>query len=46
MHCNFSQFLNVARWYASMKSRPNWAKANEAFHGMVATTKQAAFVTI
>ena len=45
-HCDLAQFPNVARWYASMKSRPNWAKANEAFNGMVASTKDASFVTV
>ena len=45
-HCDFAQYPNVARWYASMKSRPNWAKANEAFTGMVASTKDASFVTV
>jgi len=29
-----------------MKARPNWAKANEAFYGMVNARKDAAFVTI
>ena len=45
-HCDFAQFSNVARWYASMKARPNWAKANEAFYGMVNAKKNVAFVTI
>ena len=45
-HCDFAQFPNVARWYASMKARPNWAKANEAFYGMVKAKKDVAFVTI
>ena len=45
-HCDFVQYPNVARWYASMKARPNWAKANEAFYGMVASTKEASFVTV
>jgi glutathione S-transferase len=45
-HCDFGQYPNVARWYASMKSRPNWAKANEAFYGMVAAAREASFVTV
>jgi glutathione S-transferase len=45
-HCDFTKFPNVARWYAAMKARPNWAKANEAFYGMVNAKKDAAFVTI
>lgn len=45
-HCEFAQFPNVARWYAAMKARPNWAKANETFYGMVAAYKEASFVTV
>ena len=45
-HCDFAQFPNVARWYASMKARPNWTKANEAFYGMVAAAKDASFVAL
>ena len=45
-HCDLANFPNVARWYASMKARPNWAKANEAFYGMVNAKKEVAFVTI
>jgi glutathione S-transferase len=45
-HCNFAQFPNVARWYASMKARPNWTKANEAFYGMVDAAKDASFVAL
>jgi len=29
-----------------MKARPNWAKANEAFYGMVNARKDVAFVAI
>ena len=45
-HCEFAQYPNVARWYAQMKARPNWAKANETFYGMVAAYKEASFVTV
>ena len=45
-HCEFAQYPNVARWYAAMKSRPNWAKANETFYGMVTAYKDASFVTV
>jgi glutathione S-transferase len=44
--CDFAQFPNIARWYASMKARPNWPKANEAFYGMVAAAKDTSFVTV
>ncbi len=46
VHCDLSPYPNVARWYASMQARPNWAKANEAFYGMVAATREASFITI
>ena len=45
-HCDFEPYPNVERWYASMKARPNWAKANEAFYGMVAAKREALFVTV
>ena len=45
-HCGFAQYPNVQRWYGAMKARPNWAKANEAFNGMVAAYKEASFVTV
>jgi len=45
-HCEFAQYPNVARWYAVMKARPNWAKANETFYGMVSAYKEASFVTV
>jgi glutathione S-transferase len=40
---DLSQYPNVARWYASMKARPNWAKANEVFYGMVGAFKDKTF---
>ena len=47
IHCHLDEhYPNLARWYAAMKARPNWAKANEAFNGMVASTKEATFVTV
>jgi glutathione S-transferase len=45
-HCEFAQYPNVARWYAAMKARSNWAKANETFYGMVAAYREATFVTV
>ena len=45
-HCEFAQYPKVARWYAAMKARPNWAKANETFYGMVSAYKEASFVTV
>jgi hypothetical protein len=29
-----------------MKKRPNWAKANEAFYGLVEAVKQQPFVAV
>jgi glutathione S-transferase len=46
IHCDFSQYPNLARWYAAMKARPNWAKANEMFYGMVGAMKDKQFETV
>jgi glutathione S-transferase len=46
IHCDFSQYPNLARWYAAMKARPNWAKANEVFYGMVGAMKDKQFETV
>ena len=43
VHCDFSRYPNLARWYGAMKARPNWAKANEAFYGLVGAFKEKAF---
>ena len=37
--CDMTPFPNVARWYNSMKARPNWAKANEVFTGFAGSMK-------
>ena len=37
--CDMTPFPNVARWYGSMKARPNWAKANEVFDGFAGSLK-------
>lgn len=42
---DFSPYPNVTRWVAAMKSRPSWAKTNEAFYAhFVAPYKDAPFV--
>jgi len=46
IHCDLTQFPNLARWYAAMQARPNWAKANEAFIGMVGAFKEQRFETV
>jgi glutathione S-transferase len=46
VHCDLAAFPNVARWYAAMKARPNWAKANEAFTGLVGALKDKSFVHV
>ncbi len=46
VHCDFSRYPNLARWYGAMKARPNWAKANEAFYGLVGALKEKAFEAV
>jgi len=46
VRCDLSKFPNVARWYAAMKARPNWAKSNEVFNGMVGALKDKSFVAV
>ena len=46
IHCDLKPYPNVARWYATMKARPNWAKVNEAFYGMVGAFKEKSFETV
>ena len=44
--CNFGAYPNLARWFNTMKSRPNWAKANEVFYGMAGSFKGKEFETV
>jgi glutathione S-transferase len=44
--CDISRFPNVSRWFAKMKARPNWAKANEVFYGFAASLKGKQFETV
>jgi len=46
IHCNLAQYPNLSRWYAAMKARPNWAKSNEVFYGMVGALKEKSFETV
>ena len=46
IHCNLEQYPNLARWYAAMKARPNWAKANEVFYGFVGAMKEKEFEAV
>ncbi len=46
IHCDFSRYPNLARWYATMKARPNWSKANEVFNGMVGALKEKSFEAV
>jgi glutathione S-transferase len=43
IHCDFSRYPNLARWYGTMTARPNWAKANEVFYGFVGSLKDVEF---
>jgi glutathione S-transferase len=44
--CDIGKFPNVARWFATMKARPNWAKANAIFYGYAESLKGKAFETV
>ena len=44
--CNLAPYPNLSRWFASMKARPNWAKSNEVFYGMVGSFKGKTFETL
>ena len=46
VHCDFSQYPNLARWYGAMKARPNWAKVNETFYGFVGSFKDKTFEVV
>jgi len=43
IHCDFKAYPNVARWLATMKQRPGYAKTYEVFRGFVDATKAQAF---
>ena len=43
IHCDFSRYPNLARWYGTMTARPNWARANEVFYGFVGSLKDVEF---
>jgi glutathione S-transferase len=46
IHCDLSEYPNLTRWYGVMKARPNWAKVNEVFYGMVGTFKDKSFEVV
>ena len=46
IHCRLAQYPNLARWYGAMKARPNWAKINEVFYGMVGAMKDKEFEAV
>ena len=46
INCNLGAYPNLARWYNTMKARPNWAKANEVFYGMAGSFKDKTFETV
>jgi glutathione S-transferase len=46
INCNLGAYPNLARWFNTMKARPNWAKANEVFYGMAGSFKGKTFETV
>jgi glutathione S-transferase len=44
--CDFSPWPNVARWLDNMKRRPNWAKVNDAFYGLVESVPKEGMATL
>ena len=44
IRCDFSGYPNVQRWLDAMKSRPGWAKTNEALYGLAGHFKEMQFV--
>ena len=45
-HCDLAQYPNVARWYASMKARPNWQATNGAIQGWADMARGPAYITV
>ena len=43
---DFSAYPNIQRWLDNVKKLPTWPKVNEAFNGLVASTKGQTFVTL
>jgi glutathione S-transferase len=45
IHTDFSKYPNVHRWLGSMKRLKSWGPVNEAFYGLVNSTKGKSFET-
>jgi glutathione S-transferase len=43
---DFAAYPNVRRWLDNVAKLPSWAKANEAFDGLVKSNRDRTFVTI
>ncbi len=47
IHLDYGAYPNIVRWLGTMKSRPNWAKVNEAFYAyFVEPYKGASFLGV
>ena len=44
--CKFSDYPNVLRWYAKMKTRPNWSAKNGALYQWAEMAKGPAYITV
>jgi len=45
IRCDLTAYPNLARWYDTIKARPNWKEVNSVFYGFVGAMKDKQFET-